>query len=147
MGYLFASAWELGVKTNNVDFKGFAARGMTYVDQTALDGGKTALSWLRPACPSPKLLIGAKKQAKESTSSLLTPGSGPLGCSEHQLYLRDLEFMETKIKVSGTTTYRAPHTRSALQRKAIRRPTSRPAAHRRTRRTPTRAPTNASSTA
>eukprot|EP00913_Durusdinium_trenchii_P030567 g28630.t2 len=37
VGYLFASAWEHGFRTNNPDLMGHAARGMIFVDQAATD--------------------------------------------------------------------------------------------------------------
>ena len=50
MGYMMASAYETGQRTGNRELAGFGAKGL---GQTALDEGKTSLSWLLTGLPEP----------------------------------------------------------------------------------------------
>lgn len=44
MGYYLANAWEVGALTGNRELQGFAGRGMLFIEQTALDSGRTGPS-------------------------------------------------------------------------------------------------------
>ncbi|CAL1141926.1 unnamed protein product [Cladocopium goreaui] len=50
MGFMMASAYETGQRTGNRELAGFGAKGL---EQTALDEGKTSLSWLLTGLPEP----------------------------------------------------------------------------------------------
>ena len=44
--YLWAFAWETGFRTNNVVLMGVASHGLLFIDQAAVDYGRTNLAWL-----------------------------------------------------------------------------------------------------
>lgn len=88
VGYLMAHAYEVGARTGNLELQGLGAKGMVFVEQTALDEGRTSLSWLLTALPEPNF---AQVQLSRAKSSGIAANVG---------YLRDLDFLETKIRAS-----------------------------------------------
>ena len=60
VSYLAAHAWEIGAKTANREMQGFAAKMMCFAEQTALDEGKTGLSWLLTGLPEPNYAVTQK---------------------------------------------------------------------------------------
>ena len=97
VGYLMAHAYEIGARTGNVELKGFGAKGMVYVEQTALDEGRTGLSWLLTGLPEPN--YGQVQQTRAKTS--IKPFSRLSAASwiaANVGYLRDLDFLEGRIK-------------------------------------------------
>lgn len=69
--YLWAWAWEMGYRLNNPELMAVSCRGMLFVDQTAIDFGRTNLSWLLTALPEPQFSIVQRNRVRQS----LTPFS------------------------------------------------------------------------
>ena len=97
VGYLMASAYEMGQRTGNREVAGFGAKGLIFVEQTALDEGKTSLSWLLTGLPEPNFSQVQMPRARSS----LKPFSrlcNPSWVAANVGYLRDLDFLESKIR-------------------------------------------------
>ena len=97
VGYLMASAYETGQRTGNREVAGFGAKGLIFVEQTALDEGKTSLSWLLTGLPEPNFSQVQMPRARSS----LKPFSrlcNPSWVAANVGYLRDLDFLESKIR-------------------------------------------------
>lgn len=97
VGYLFAAAWEHGFRTNNPDLMGHASKGLVFIDQTAVDYGRTNLSWLLTGLPEPQYSICQRNRVRAS----MTPFSrlaSPAWVSANVAYMKDLDFLEGKIK-------------------------------------------------
>jgi hypothetical protein len=62
MGYLMCSAYEIGSRSNNRELQGFAIKGMTFVDQAAIDGGRTQLAWLLTGLAEPNFQVEEKTE-------------------------------------------------------------------------------------
>ena len=54
MGYLMCHAYEVGARTGNKALQGFGVKGMMFVEQASLDGGRTGLAWLLVGLPEPR---------------------------------------------------------------------------------------------
>lgn len=52
-GYMLAWGWELGETSGNSQLSAFCGRMMLFVEQRALDGGRTGLAWLMTGLPEP----------------------------------------------------------------------------------------------
>lgn len=77
MGYILAAAWEHGFKTQNQDLMGHAARAMVFIDQTAMDAGRTNLSWLLTGLPEPQYSIVQRNKIRTALApfSRLAPAA------------------------------------------------------------------------
>ena len=99
MGYLMASAYETGQRTGNRELAGFGAKGLIFVEQTALDEGKTSLSWLLTGLPEPNFSQVQLTRARTSVKPF-SRLCNPSWIAANVGYLRDLDFLETKIRNS-----------------------------------------------
>lgn len=135
MGYMMASAYETGQRTGNRELAGFGAKGLMFVEQTALDEGKTSLSWLLTGLPEPNF---AQVQSSDDPRSQLCQAVQPamqsvLGRSQCGLSSRlgflgeqDSEHRERFQDPCGKSITRCTSTEEALaeeeeQRKGERR--------------------------
>ena len=93
--YLGASAWEVGQTTGNRELQGFAARLLIFAEQAAIDGGRLQLGWLMSgyAEPPPQLWSVQRRSSLKPFSSL----AHPAWAAANIAYLRDLDFLETKM--------------------------------------------------
>ena len=99
MAYLASNGWEVGARTGNRELQGFAAKLLCFAEQTALDEGRTGLSWLLTGLPEPNYAVtqrnvvryGAKPFSRLSAPSWIAANVG---------YLKDLEFLDSRIKAT-----------------------------------------------
>ena len=103
VGYLFASAWEHGFRTNNPDLMGHAARGMIFVDQAATDFGRTTLAWLLTSLPEPQYSIVQRNKHKASMSPF-TRLAQASWIAANVSYMKDLDYLEGRIKSTNSST-------------------------------------------
>lgn len=99
--YLWAWAWETGYKLNNPELMGVACRGLVFTDQTAIDYGRTNLSWLLTTLPEPQYHVVQRNRQRSS----LTPFSrlaSPSWIGANVAFMKDLDFLETKIRSANT---------------------------------------------
>lgn len=96
-GYILAWGWESGHRTNNVQLMAFAGRMMMYVEQCALDDGRSTLGWLMTGLPEPNFqqLSLNRKRTTLTPFSKLAP---PTWVAANIGYLRDVEVFETRLK-------------------------------------------------
>ena len=100
MAYLFAGGWEIAHKSGNRQMQGLCARGLLFIDQTAIDAGRTNLSWLLAGMAEPQYSIVHRNR----TTASLAPFSRlaqPSWISANVAYLKDLDFLESRIKTSN----------------------------------------------
>lgn len=107
VGYLMAHAYEVGARTGNLELQGFGSKGMIFVEQTALDEGRTSLSWLLTALPEPNFSQVQLTRAKTSVRPFSRLSSASW-IAANVGYLRDLDFLETKIRASEKETPKHP---------------------------------------
>ncbi|CAJ1392369.1 unnamed protein product, partial [Effrenium voratum] len=102
------AAQELGLSANAtppnlmLDLQGFAAKGLMFVEQTCLDGGRTQLGWLLTGVSEPnlQLLQLNKKKSSLKPFSRLAHASW---VAANVSYLRDLDYLEGRMKNLGAT--------------------------------------------
>lgn len=96
-GYLAASGWEIGARTNNKELQGFCAKLLMFVEQTALDSGRTNLSWLMTGLADPNFTL-TQQNTQKSGLKPFTRLASASWVAANVSYLRDLDFLESKIR-------------------------------------------------
>ena len=102
LGYLMAHAYELGSRSNNRELQGFAMKGMVFVEQTAIDSGRTNLSWLLTGLPEPNFQL-CQRNRQRSQLQPFSKLANPAWVAANISYLKDLDFLEGKIQAAGKT--------------------------------------------
>lgn len=100
-GYIFAAAWEHGFRTNNHDLLGHASRGMLFIDQAAMDYGRTNLAWLLTSLPEPQYSITQRNRHKASMSPF-TRLAQASWIAANVSYMKDLDYLEGRIKTANS---------------------------------------------
>lgn len=106
-GYFLAHAWETAFIAQDEIFLGFASRGLMMVEQAAMDGGKTQLSWLLTALPEPNWALvnqNRKRQGIQPFAKLCQPS----WIAANVAFLKDLDFLENRLRSSGSKLEREP---------------------------------------
>ena len=87
---LAAHGWEQGFRSGNQELQGFTSRLLMFVEQAALDNGKTQLGYLLSGYPDPAPLgFSARRAPGLKTFSRLTP---PQWMAANLAYLKDLDY-------------------------------------------------------
>lgn len=99
-GYFMAHAWETAFVAQDEIFLGFASRGLTMVEQAAMDSGKTQMGWLLTALPEPNWALvnqNRKRQGIQPFAKLCQPS----WIAANVAFLKDLDFLENRMRSSG----------------------------------------------
>lgn len=93
---MIAEGWATGFLSNNVELMGTMGRMMIYVEQTALDNGRTQLSWLMTGLQDPPyhLLVNHRRRPGMEPFSRLSAASW---VSANLAYVRDLDYLEARM--------------------------------------------------
>jgi hypothetical protein len=97
---MLAESWAIGFEMQDQILMGTVARMLFFVEQTALDSGRTQLSWLLTGYTEPAMhmMLTAKKRRGLQPFSRLCP---PSWISANLSYLRDLDFFESRLASLG----------------------------------------------
>ena len=100
-----SQGWAEARQTNNVHMEAFCAKGLMYLEQVVLDGGRQTVGWLLTGYPEPHWnTYAAYAQARRSSStrpfSKLAKPSWATACLA---YLRDLDWVESRLKSTRET--------------------------------------------
>ena len=106
--YLFAKLWELCEDARNAPPAERSARwdrvqaqvglACAFCEQTALDGGRYHLSWLRTALPEPPFHLTTRNQKGERPHTQLIDAKW---VAANLSYLRDLDYLASKTAAAG----------------------------------------------
>ena len=97
---LAAEGWAQAFATQNHQMLGFLGLLLMFVEQVALDQGKVQLGWLLTGLPEPNHQVHFSHRKKPG----LKPFSrlaNPVWVSANLAYLRDLDFLETRMSQVG----------------------------------------------
>ncbi|CAE7673514.1 Senp8 [Symbiodinium sp. CCMP2456] len=114
LGYIAsfaAEGWELGHRLQNRQLQGFAARLAMLCEQASLDGGRLQLAWLLGgfAEPPPAMWLNTRRSGVKPFSSLAHPS----WIAGNIAYLRDLDYLETRMSNLGKDAQRRSSTEEA----------------------------------
>ena len=99
---LVADGWSTGYASGNLELLGVMGRFMIFVEQCALDAGRSQFAWLLTGLQDPPmhLLVNQKRRpGMEPFSRLCSPS----WISANLAYLRDLDFMESRMGSLAST--------------------------------------------
>lgn len=97
VGYLAASGWEAGHRSGSRELLAFSSKLLMFVEQTAMDQGKTSLSWLMTGLPEPNFSV-VQQNTHRATLRPFAPLAAPSWVAANVSYLKDLDFLEGKIR-------------------------------------------------
>lgn len=100
IGYLAAAGWEKGSRSKNREMQGFMALILMFVEQTAIDNGRSSLSWLLTGLSEPNFAICQRNRVKSGLRPFARLAH-PSWVAANIGYLRDLDFLENRIKQAG----------------------------------------------
>jgi hypothetical protein len=103
-GTMLAEAWAVGAASQNSELLGVIARMLFFLEQCAIDGGKSQLAWLLCGWqePAQHLMVNHRRQPGLQPFSRLC---APAWVSGNLAYLKDLDFMESRLnQVSKPST-------------------------------------------
>lgn len=96
VGTLVAEGWSTAYESQNLEMMGVLAKIMIFLEQASIDGGKLQLAWLLTGHQEPpwQILLNSKKKPGLQPFSRL---AAPSWISANLAYLKDLDFMETRM--------------------------------------------------
>lgn len=100
---LFANQWEAAFDARDELMMGHVSRGLLFVEQCAMDAGKTQFAWLLTGLPEPNwsiTTVNRRRQSLQPFSRLAQPS----WVATNVAFLRDLDFIETKLRSAGSKT-------------------------------------------
>ena len=100
--YLMAAAWESGHRLQNRELQAWAVKALLYVEQSAIDNGRTQMGWLLTGQAEPNYQICQRNKARAGLR-LFARLAAPAWISANVSYMRDLDFIEQKLKAAGPT--------------------------------------------
>ena len=100
MGVYLAHAWETAYIAKDELMMGFVSRGLLFVEQTALDAGKTTMGWLLTGLPEPNWSATSLNRRRQGLQPFARLSQASWAAAQVS-YLRDLDFMESKMRSVG----------------------------------------------
>ena len=121
LGFLAAWGWEQGGMQSNTQLQAFCGRLMMFVEQAALDGGKTHLAWLMTGLVEPNF----QQMSINRRRSSLTPFGrlpAPTWVAANVSYLKDVDTFETRLRQIGLPKSFPPANPPAEDEEKVPRP-------------------------
>lgn len=99
-GYMLAWGWEMGETSQNQQLVAFCGRMMQFIEQSALNSGRTGLAWLMTGLPEPNFqqLALNRRRATLTPFAKLAPASW---VAANLSYLKDVDVFETRLRQLG----------------------------------------------
>lgn len=97
VAYLAAAGWESGFRSSSKELQAFASKLLLFTEQTAMDSGRTSLSWLLTGLPEPNFSM-CQQNVHRAGLRPFAPLAAPNWVVANVSYLRDLDFLEGKIR-------------------------------------------------
>ena len=99
-GHYLAHAWETAYNESNELMLGYVSRGLLMIEQSAMDAGKTQMAWLLVGLPEPNWSV-INQNKKRSGVQPFARLAQPSWLAANIGFLKDLDFMETRLKSAG----------------------------------------------
>ena len=100
---MIGEGWRIGFESDNIELLGVMGRMSLFLEQCAIDSGKTQLAWLMCGWTEPpwhQLSSNRKKVGLEPFARLCHPS----WVSANLAYLKDLDYMEARMNSIGRPT-------------------------------------------
>ena len=97
---LAAEGWSIAHVAQNPVMKGFIARMLFFIEQSALDNSRLELGWLMSGFPEPNTHLHFSVKRTPGLKPF-TRLASPLWVSANLAYLRDLDYLESRMATLG----------------------------------------------
>ena len=99
-GTMLAHMWEVAYVNADELMLGHVSRALLFVEQSAMDGGKTQMGWLLAGWPEPNWAITTQNKKRMG----VTPFgrlANPSWIAANVAFLKDLDFLENRLRTTG----------------------------------------------
>ena len=99
-GTMLAHMWEVAYVNSDELMLGHVSRALLFVEQSAMDGGKTQMGWLLSGWPEPNWAITTQNKKRMG----VTPFgrlANPSWIAANVAFLKDLDFLENRLRSTG----------------------------------------------
>lgn len=97
MATFLAHAWEAAYLAKDELMLGYISRGLVFVEQAALDAGRTQMAWLLVGLPEPNWAVTTQNRRRQALQPFARLAA-PQWVAANVAFLRDLDFMESRLK-------------------------------------------------
>ena len=114
-----AHAWQVGRETQNVALEAWMSRLLLFLEQTAVEQGRTQLSWLLTGLPEPNYSALARRRSGVRPFAQLCPSTW---ITANVAYLKEMEWVQNRLTAGpatfdpGASDSRTPFTGAKEQR-------------------------------
>ena len=106
LGQYLACAWEIAFNHHNELAMGLFARGLMMIEQIAIDKGRCQFGWLLAGMVDPDLAQISVHKQRSGIKPYAKLAAAPW-IAGNIAYLKDLDYLETRLKTAGDTTIKA----------------------------------------
>lgn len=99
MATFLGHAWEAAYIARDELMLGYISRGLMFIEQCALDAGRTQTAWLLLGLPEPNWAVTSQNRRRQALQPFARLAA-PQWVAANVAFLRDLDFMETRLKAS-----------------------------------------------
>ena len=97
MATYLAHAWEAAYLAKDELMLGYISRGLVFVEQAALDAGRTQMAWLLVGLPEPNWAVTTQNRRRQALQPFARLAA-PQWVAANVAFLKDLDFMEARLK-------------------------------------------------
>lgn len=107
MAFMIAESWMIGFESQNTELLGLLARMMFFVEQAALDQGRTQTAWLLTGWQEPPYHILVSNKRRTGLQQFCKLCS-PAWLAANLAYVKDLDWMESRMATVAKNGKNAP---------------------------------------
>lgn len=100
MAFLVADAWATGFDSQNAEMLGALSKMMYFIEQTALDSGRTEVSWLLTGLQEPpfQILVSSRRRSNMQQFCRLC---SPSWVAANLAFIKDCDYMESRTSAAN----------------------------------------------
>jgi len=102
-GHYLACGWETSYIHKDEVMMGFISRGLLFVEQSAVDSGRTQMGWLLSAYPDPNWSLTSQNKRRTSLQPFARLAQ-PSWIAANVAFVKDLDFLEGRLRNSTNKT-------------------------------------------
>ena len=96
-GHYLACGWETSFNQQDEVMMGFISRGLLFIEQAAVDSGRTQMGWLLSGYPEPNWSLTGQNKRRTSLQPF-SRLSQPSWVAANVAFVKDLDFLEGRLK-------------------------------------------------
>ena len=96
-GHFLACGWETSYNQKDEVMMGFISRGLLFIEQAAVDSGRTQMGWLLSGYPEPNWSLTGQNK-RRTTLQPFARLAQPSWVAANVAFVKDLDFLEGRLK-------------------------------------------------